>query len=179
MDFFQIQDRNSRFFAEFWDCYKSSFISDERRSFEKQLAIVRNPEYHLHAATIDNNFIGFLSSWKFDDFVFLEHFAIVETERGRGYGSDILKEFISSSKVPIILEVEKPVSTDQKRRIAFYLGFGFHLNTFDYIQPSYGDGKNPLHLLLMSYPKELDDSSFNKIRDKLHTFVYGLKTSIK
>ena len=52
---------------------------------------------------------------------------------------------------------EHPEDELKARRIAFYKRLGFCQNDYPYIQPSYRKGGKGVPLILMSYPKKLDN----------------------
>lgn len=119
--------------------------------------------------------IGVLDQWDLKRFLFLEHFAIHEEHRNKGFGAKVIERHIAASKIPVILEVESPETSKlASRRIKFWERLGFKLNAFDYIQPSRCEGVPPLHMLLMSYPNKLSGAEFMQARDKMHTEAYGL-----
>lgn len=154
--------------------YESSFPPDERREFNQ--ALFDKKEYSLLAA-VDDEVFGFISFWDLGGFVFIEHIAVQKELRNHGIGSKMLGEFLNKYNT-IILEVEKPQNEQQYLRIKFYEQFGFKLNTYPYSQPSYGNGKSPVNLFLMSYPKILPPAEFEKVKEKLHQSAYGLNKSI-
>ena len=168
---------SSPLFHEVWLIYESSFPEDERRDIARQKAISANPRYSLLASHEEGQIIGFISYWKLDDFAFIEHLAIRTGQRSRGLGAAMLADFLKGKK-KIIIEVEKPLTDEQKRRIRFYERAGFHPCGFDYIQPAYGPGKNPVRMALMSYPRALDRKEFEDVRREIHRTVYSLETPL-
>ena len=94
------------------------------------------------------------------DFIFIEHFEVFECFRGRSLGSKILNELIKKHS-KIILETEPSTLNDiAKRRVKFYQRNHFEILDKNYIQPSYGIGKNSLNLWLMGTfsPENLEKS---------------------
>lgn len=178
MELIKIENRDSDYFDEIWKLYQSAFPLDERRDLDKQIELFKKNDYSLFVALNNSKIIGLLSVWQLDNLDFIEHFAIKEQFRGKGFGTEILKEHIGKTDKTIILEIEKPETETQKKRIYFYEKIGFKLNTYDYVQPSYGKNKKPLSLYLMSYQKELSLSDFESVREKLHKTVYGLNNPI-
>ena len=73
------------------------------------------------------------------------------------------------------LEVEPPTEEMAKRRIEFYKRIGFVLNEYPYMQPSLGEGKNPIPLMIMSYKEPLTKESFENIRKVLYREVYKVE----
>lgn len=166
----------SPYFHEAWELYESAFPPDERRDLGRQRGLFRRQEYRLFAALDGKSgFVGFLSLWEFTGFVFMEHLAIKGHLRGKGFGTEVLRRYMSNCRKSVVLEVEKPVTDVQKKRIAFYEKLGFRRNTYDYTQPSYGPGKKPVSMLLMSYPGTIGEKEYPVLRKDIHTIVYGLK----
>jgi GNAT superfamily N-acetyltransferase len=173
----RVSGTGSPFFREVWELYESAFPPDERRDGKRQAELFKRPEYALLAALNEKSgaFAGFLSLWEFGGFVFIEHMAVKEPLRGSGVGTEILKSFLSSCPKNVVLETERPQSEIQKRRIAFYERLGFKLNRHDYTQPSYGQGKSPVPMFLMSYPGHIGEKEFPFLMKDIHAVVYGLK----
>lgn len=130
----------------------ASFPSDERRDMADYERIARdNAKFSLLAAMNCNNFAGFISSWDFDRFSYVEHFAIESTLRGQGLGGQLLSHFVATVGKPVILEVEPPESEMARRRIAFYRRHGFKLwSEIDYVQPPYSPSQHAQPMRLMT-----------------------------
>ncbi|MFH1520634.1 MAG: GNAT family N-acetyltransferase [Candidatus Micrarchaeota archaeon] len=148
--------------------YETSFPSDEKR--ELDLLLFDKKDYSLMAA-VEDRVIGFISFWDFGTFIFIEHLAVEKELRNQGIGSKMLGEFMNKYQ-NIILEVEKPQNEQQYLRIKFYEQFGFKLNHYPYVQPSYGKGKSPVPLYLLTYPRPLNLDQFTNIKKKLYEIVY-------
>ena len=71
--------------------------------------------------------------------------------------------------------VRMPDNDTARRRIGFYKRCGFSLNEYPYIQPSLGEGKSPVPLLIMTTGGEIDEECFAKLRDELYSVVYECK----
>lgn len=180
MEFKRITDSNSEDFKKIWKIYQYSFPSDEKRTLKKQSEVLHNNLYNLLGIYHQNQLMGFIATWKFKDFIFNEHVAVEESLRGKGHGTKIMKKQLYKNNKQIVLEVERPgVNINAKRRIKFYEKLGFKLNTYNYVQPPYDKTKKPVPLFLMTYPREISKSEFVKIRNKIHTTVYGLATPLK
>lgn len=179
----RIGDAGSPRFRELWELYESAFPPDERRDIGRQKALFSRPEYRLFAAVDGRSgapgggaaVTGLLSLWEFGDFVFMEHLAVKEKMRGKGAGTAILKEYLAGCRVPVLLEVERPQSGIQKKRVAFYQKLGFRLNPWDYIQPPYAPAKKPVPMFLMSLPEAMGEGEFAAYRKRIHAAVYGLE----
>lgn len=159
----------------FLDTYTSSFPIDEQRPIDK-LAQLLDCETRFQAmALLDNsgNCLGILTTWTFETFIYIEHFALHCTLRSQGYGSMALQAFIHSHSLPIVLEVEPPVDDITCRRVQFYKRCGLEIYDFDYIQPPYSPELSSVPLRLMG---TLSDAySLEDITIILHQKVYGMK----
>ncbi|MBU1975243.1 MAG: GNAT family N-acetyltransferase [Nanoarchaeota archaeon] len=175
MEFIKLENSDLQEFKEAWEIYRSSFPDDERRTLELQRELIKSKQYNFFMVTKDEVLVAIISDWDFGDFLFVEHLAVKEGLRGKGIGIELLKEYLSKNKRKIILEVERPETEIATKRIKFYEKIGFKLNDFDYIQPYYGKGKNPVPMFLMTYPKKISESEFSTIREELHIIVYGLE----
>lgn len=159
-------------FEFFWHTYENSFPPDERRSKEQQLALMNEENYYIHEVTWVEDVVGFIAYWDFDQFIFIEHFALANAARGKGSGSDFLRQFVEKQAKPIILEVEPPENDIQKRRVGFYERLGFSLSPYTHIQKAYVAGRNGVLLQLMSYPNQIGDSEFNVVEETLFSTLY-------
>ena len=166
-------------FKMIWEIYNNSFPDDEIRNLKQQMELMDNPLYHLEPYYADETLAGFIASWKFPDFTFIEHLAVASTLRGRGLGSLLMLDFINRNAAPIILEVEPPLTPLQKRRIEFYRNLGFYFNPYNYFQPPLSKDKNVVHLFLMSYPEPLDKNSFTHYKKMLYREVYQVDSHKK
>jgi ribosomal protein S18 acetylase RimI-like enzyme len=162
-------------FDAIWKIFKESFPEDERRNFKEQNDLLKESRYNLNPIYDGDEIIGFTAIWDFDDFTYVEHFAVKKDLRGKGYGSKIIKDVISKNDKLIILEVEKPETDEAIRRIEFYKRVGFHVNNYEYIQPPYDKDKQYVPLIIMSFPNKIDMSQFAKIREDLYKIVYKVK----
>lgn len=127
--------------------------------------------YTYHVTCARN---GFIANWQFNDFNFIEHFAVDSKIRGNGLGTAMLKEYLNKCNKPIFLEVELPEDNMSKRRIKFYKQFGFHLNDFDYLQPPMQKQHDFLPLKVMSYPQRVNETDFIKFKNIVYDRVYKI-----
>jgi len=111
-----------------------------------------NPLYHFEIIADNDEFIGFILWWDFENIRYIEHLAILPQLRNKGYGQCIIKRFTSKPEPPILLEVEHPDTEINKRRIDFYQRMGFVANKYEYKQPPYKKSGNYVPLILMTYP---------------------------
>lgn len=144
-------------YADFLSLYEMAFPITERRPYSDVAAFDQflnsnNSKFNVIVAKEDNCFLGFITYWSFDSYIYIEHFAVSPELRGRNIGSMFLKHLMTTVSDKVLLEVELPETNDAKRRIGFYqrLGFDAHPD-IDYIQPSYTGGLSDLHLMFMTH----------------------------
>lgn len=134
--------------------YESAFPRDERRDFEDFKRFLADPEspFLVYAFFEEDVFAGFASCWRWDDFCYLEHFAVEERMRNGGRGARYLTELVRRMALPMIIEVEPPEDDLSRRRIGFYERNGFRLaEGIDYVQPPYSPDRNAMRLMLMTH----------------------------
>lgn len=158
----QIKDHEDQYFTEFWRIYAESFPLNERRKIEQQKAIFNKSEYFLISFITANLFIGIISYWKASEFIFIEHLAISPEFRNRGNGSALLKSFVESNHIPIILEIELPVDNITRNRLHFYESSGFKINHHEHSQPPYHKEDEPIPMKILSYPDVISDINYNR-----------------
>ena len=123
----------------------------------------------------ENKAVGFISYWEWNDFSYVEHFAVDSSCRGSGYGATAMTELLKRINNPAVLEVEKPLDNISQRRIRFYERLGFVLCTRSYTQPPYSPEKQPLELYLMSFGKIDLNQVFDTVASRIHQKVYGVE----
>lgn len=166
-------------FKQFWRIYESSFPEVERRSIKAQKILMQKVEYKIDPYYETGIITGFICYWELSNFIFIEHLAIKDGLRGRGYGRKMLSAFLlthSGKENPprIILEVELPTNSQSQRRIKFYENMGFYLNSYAYQQPPYRRGGEPIPLKLMSYCRPLSEHAFCQVQKEIYREVYGV-----
>lgn len=152
---------------------QNSFPSDEHRPYEEQKALLSEPAYHLYGyRDEENRLCAFMAVWEWQEFWFLEHFAVDGSVRSQGIGSRMLQELIRLSPHGICLEAEPPDTELARRRIGFYERNGFFLHPYPYMQPSISAGKNPVPLRIMTASMEHTPENFTLLRNTLYRRVY-------
>ncbi len=158
------------------ELYHSAFPANERRPWaEMELLIQSDKRFTVNSIQQNDVFCGFMNSWDFGDFVFVEHFAVADIMRGKGFGSEILKNFCRDVQRPVVLEVELPNTTEAIRRIAFYERHGFNVVSQTYMQPPYDRKSFYLPMLLLCNDSTFGEKHFSRIIKTLYTEVYGVK----
>ncbi len=66
------------------ELYHSAFPANERRPWaEMELLEMNEKRFTIKSISRDGTFCGFITSWNFDDFVYVEHFAVADALRGK------------------------------------------------------------------------------------------------
>ena len=182
--------------SPYWDSlvriYLQSFPIDEQRPVESIARLLNEEPRYAMYAIVDDNYaaelqtqsqqpianspkaLGLLTTWEFNDFIYIEHFAIDPTLRSQGYGSEALKAFIHEQGKPLVLEAEPPTDEMTHRRIRFYERIDLTLYDYPYIQPAYTEESLPVELRLMG-TIDTENIPLDKVSNTLHREVYGCK----
>ncbi|MGM9802901.1 MAG: GNAT family N-acetyltransferase [Muribaculaceae bacterium] len=145
-------------FNEIISLYTDAFPPNERRNCQSlQRILTEQKQFHITAINLNNEFAGFISYWQFNGFCYVEHLATLPHLRGNGLGLQLMNHLKGLNLEPVIvLEVEPPIDSLTSRRIAFYERQGFVLHSdFDYVQPPYSPQQDPVQLMLMTYPANI------------------------
>lgn len=156
------------------ELFESAFPEEERPPFG-EIKKRNKEQFHFQVATLeeDDEPIGILTYWTFEDFIYVEHFAIDEEMRNRGLGRLVFLTFLSQQNQQVVFEVEMPTTELAARRIDFYKRMGLIRNTQEYWQPSYNKKEHKLAMQLIIMSKyELDDDEFLEIQQVLYKNVY-------
>ena len=164
-------------FMNLFNLYVLAFPPTERKSWaglEYELSYEKR--FHVYAFMQNDKFVGFLNTWTFDRFYYIEHFAVSPNFRDQHIGSEALQMLMSQIKLPIVLEVEMPNSPAAIRRIQFYERLGFSVLSHKYAQPPYEDNGFLLPMQLMSNNLHFASTHFEFIKENLYTNVYHYET---
>ncbi|AZA58917.1 GNAT family N-acetyltransferase [Chryseobacterium shandongense] len=169
MEFLQITSPEDYRVQEIYRSYCNTFPEDERRDWEKLITLFSNPKAKIISVLHDSKNIGYLILWELSNYTFVEHFEVFEEFRSQKLGSHIT-QYLFENFPRIILEIEPDhLNENAARRYAFYQRNGFRLIDEMYVQPSYGKGKKPLNLWLLSnYTPE----NLNNVKDEIYDIVY-------
>lgn len=165
---------NVSLFNDLLSLYELAFPECERRPNDR-LCHIANTEkrFTICAAIAENAFAGFISFWTIDDFIYIEHLAVLPSVRGLGIGRNLLAHVAEiAGERTIIFEVEPDADEISHKRIKFYQGLGYILHPeFHYIQPAYAPGREPIELWLMT-SKPVDHTALNSMAEALKKNVY-------
>ncbi len=147
--------------------YETSFPVFEKRSHSQQDLAFNSAAYHLYVYMEQDNFIGFVSYWEFDSYIYIEHYAINQQLRGQGYGSIILQAFMSSHSKRIILEIDPLLDDISKARLGFYQKNNFSENSYAHIHPPYISGELGHALIILSTQGTLTQAECDRFQQDL------------
>lgn len=166
----ELADSDHPHFAR--DLFESAFPETERPDFEDLGERPKN--FHFMVATNEDDPVGILTYWTFEEFVYVEHFAIDEELRNMGFGKAVFLQFMLMHDKQVVMEVELPHDEVSENRIEFYASMGLCSNPFDYYQPSYHGDETKVPMQIMS-KLELDDDEFEEMRKILYKEVYKVE----
>lgn len=176
----QVHSPDDPLWSRIKSTYESSFPVCERRDFDLLTGLLtRQPRFVAYALLRDGEYAGFVTWWKFDDFSYVEHLAIDASARNGGIGGEAMRAFLAQSATPVVLEVEPPTDEMSRRRIGFYERLGFVLDSHSYLQPPYRKDDAWLPLQLMSYGNANLAQRYEKVRDTIYRYVYGVNESLE
>ena len=169
-------DVNEKTFDKVYDKMKAAFPYEERRDYFDEKECFKNERFKLLEIYDNEIDVGFTALWIFDSFIFIEHIAIDENKRGKGYGSKAIGFIKETYKKPLILEAEAPETEQQIKRIRFYEQLGFKVNSYNYIQPSYHNAEG-VPLMILSFPEFINEDKFKEFLTETRREVYTMRNS--
>lgn len=154
------------------EIYLDAFPPAEQRPWDKILSRCGG-KLNLTGIYRNDFLVGIITTWKFEHFVYVEHFVIDPTLRNRGIGQKAIRLLEEqTSPLPILLEAEpEHISPLAKSRINFYSRLGFHVIDRSYVQPPYDTYLPPVHLWLLSTDPNLSPTEASLL---LHRIVYNV-----
>ncbi|MDR0872146.1 MAG: GNAT family N-acetyltransferase [Prevotellaceae bacterium] len=153
--------------------YETAFPPDERRGFDElQKLFAEENDMHIQIEHLNGELLGFIIYWTFEQFIYVEHFAVAEPFRGGGHGTKMFNDFLKNARLTVVLEVEPPENPVAEKRIQFYERLGMTLWRFPYTQPPYSAEKNPVDMRIMSSGDLGDESEFEKMKKVIFENVY-------
>ncbi len=173
VNLYRITNPNDKFFHELFELYSESFPENERRSQESFVMFLNNKkEFCVNALLQNDLFVGLLNYWIFEDFFYIEHFALSPDSRNQRIGTNVIAFFKSQINLPVVLEVEMPDDVLSIRRIKFYKNLGFFELHDNYMQPPYESGGSSLPMMIMCDDLNFGSTNFERIKETLYREVY-------
>ncbi|MBR1978046.1 MAG: GNAT family N-acetyltransferase [Akkermansia sp.] len=138
--------------TEWWNLYTGAFPAEERRGREMHVQALLDTHFHAFRLQDANEFVGLLTWWQWEDMLYVEHLAIAEEKRGKGYGHAALAELQQRGQ-NIILEIEQITDEITARRLEFYRSCGFRALPYPHVQLAYQQGFADIPLLLLAFSR--------------------------
>lgn len=174
-EFYRIKDIEDRFYPAFYNIYFQSFPIHEQRNSIQQAIAFRDDRYHLIALTEDENILSFIAYWDFDTYVYIEHLAVNSEMRGQNIGSRTLSFFAEVIKKTIILEIDPLIDEVAQKRYRFYEKLGYISNPYSHHHPPYNPEYPPHELVVLSYPRKLNEAEYHQFKADLTQIVMTFK----
>jgi ribosomal protein S18 acetylase RimI-like enzyme len=152
--------------------YECSFPPYERRSWEQLIIMLLLPNMQLVVVKQKDEPVGFAVYWQIEGWYFLEHLAVHPTQKGKGFGSAIMKWLMQQSSNKLLLETELPTDEKSQRRIRFYERLNLQEAPFFYQQPPYRRGETTPAMYIMSQPAIKDEELFNHLTGIIRQQVF-------
>ena len=165
-----IRDTGHPLYGKALELYGISFPFHEQRERPSQDRILCDSEYHFSLVHEGGDFVALVLFWETEDFIYIEHLAVLPEMRGHGYGQRTLG-YLGKKGKTLILEIDPPSDSISERRKGFYLRCGFRENPFRHIHPPYHEGYDGHELALMTYPRTISDELYGSFLSYLRTRV--------
>ena len=114
MQIIRISDIHHPRFGEVWHLYQNSFPLCEQRTLDHQITAFKADRFHLDVYLDGETLVGFIGYWDFDDYLYIEHYAINSDLRGSGRAldlkvTDLLMDYLSGHR-PLPVDTAMRVS---------------------------------------------------------------------
>lgn len=154
------------------EIYLDAFPPAEQRPWDKIMSLCGG-KLNLTGIYIDMRLVGIITTWRFEHFVYIEHFVVDPMLRSQGIGRAAIHQLQQAvMPLPLLLEAEPEHLSEQARsRIKFYDRLGFHVIDRSYVQPPYDCYLPPVHLWLLSTDPALSPFEASLL---LHRIVYNV-----
>ena len=150
--------------------YGRAFPWHEQREVVAKQKALAHASYALEAWFEGETFVGLSGCWTLGDKTYIEHLAIDDSLRGKGYGKRLLGQLLQRTS-QTLLEID-PLTTDiARQRLRFYQSMGFVANEFDHAHPSYHQGMADHELIVLSYPQALEEETYQQFNRDLRQVV--------
>ncbi|WP_404812303.1 GNAT family N-acetyltransferase [Capnocytophaga canimorsus] len=167
----KIAHSNHPLYKAFRELYVTSFPIFEQRTEPQQKSAFSCEKYHLISYYDEENFVGFIAYWEFDNYLYIEHLAINTSLRGKGYGSQLLNDFISSTSKIVLLEIDPVIDEISEARLRFYKKCGFYSNPYLHSHPAYRVDYPPHTLIVLTTQRPITATEYEQFSHDLNSVV--------
>ena len=159
--FHRIQSINDKWYSSFYSIYSVSFPIFEQRNQEQQEYAFTFDNYYLDCLTEGDKFLAFIAYWDFEEYIYIEHFAVNPDCRGKNIGSRTLQNLIDAKKKMILLEIDPLTTEIARKRFHFYKRLGFEANKYAHFHPPYNKEFPAHELIILSLAETIDERLYN------------------
>ncbi len=170
LTFEKIHNPEHYYFDKAFELYQKSFPIFEQRLRNDQVDVLSDDKYHFNLVMYEKEFLGILLTWQVEDFIYIEHLAIISEKRGQNIGTRVLECLKSGSDKPIILEIDPPRDPISIKRKIFYEKVGFIESDLTHKHPPYQLGWEAHTLKIMSYPS-ISDRTYDSFKYYLDNHI--------
>lgn len=169
--FYSIKNIHDKWYKDFYEIYSKSFPVYEQRNAEQQIEAFNNKHYHLDCIIENDELLSFICFWNFEEYVYIEHFAVNDKYRGKNIGTCTLLKFIETVNKTVILEIDPVRDNISAKRLKFYEKIGFLSNPYKHFHPAYNANYKPHELLVLSSASLLTSDLYDDFKDVLNKIV--------
>lgn len=159
-------------FMPLFPLYEQAFPQEERRGEEAFRSVFNDTQAEFWLLESQGAVQGFLNTWRFEECLYGEHFAVFPRARGKRIGEYALRTILETERIPFLIEVEPPEDEIKARRKSFYERMGLQVVSTSYRQPPYEEGGREIPLYLMSNDAELRGARLRSALVSLSQHVY-------
>lgn len=159
-------------FMPLFPLYEAAFPPEERRGAEAFRAAFQGDIAEFWLLEHGGEVRGFLNTWRFEECLYGEHFAVFPHARGKRIGEYALQAILQEEHLPFLIEVEPPDDEIKTRRKAFYERMGLRVISTTYRQPPYEEGGREVSLYLMSNDASLQGDRLRRAVHSLSRYIY-------
>jgi len=163
-----------------WDLMITAYNYERRRSRKQFEEVCKRSSYQILEKRDNGRLLGFIGFWNFCKWIAIEHIAIEDPAIEADVIPELLNQLIQNVEKGSIIVAEVDIIDAEKTQglKQCYKQAGFIENPYVYIQPSYHKGYASYPQRVMTYPCEIDYTSFKDLRGLLYRYVYGKKQSV-
>ena len=169
--FYEIKTTTDKWYDDFLKIYSTSFPIHEQRDNEQQKEAFKNEHYHLICLIESEKLHSFICYWEFENYVYIEHFAVNNKLRGQNIGSGTLSLFKQEINKTIILEIDPVKDKVSAKRLRFYEKSGFKVNAYRHHHPPYNSNYPPHELAVLSTDIVLTQNQYDIFKHDLKYIV--------
>ena len=92
-------DMNEKDFDSFFNILDNSFPKSERRDYPSQKDLLSISNYRPFVFKENDEVLALMAVWEFSDFVYVEHLAVDSKLRGKGVGSELIRNYLNKCEM--------------------------------------------------------------------------------